>query len=94
MDYYNMKVREIHCKRWFLSSKIGAITLLPFGIYYNTNHWQYKEDFEALQYHEMVHVDQIKREGLLRFYITYVLGDHKEDEEEAYRKEDEYKQQR
>lgn len=86
-----MKIREIHCKRWFLSKDIGAITLLPFGIYYNTDHHQYKEDFKALQFHEMVHVDQVKKEGILKFYITYLLGDSKEDEEEAYRKEDEYK---
>ena len=86
-----MRIREVHCKKWFLPKKIGAITLLPFGIFYNTNHKQYKEDFKALQFHESVHVEQVKREGILKFYITYLLGDHKQDEAEAYRKEDEYK---
>lgn len=83
-------IREIHCKRWFLPKKIDAITLLPFGIFYNTRSTKYKTNFKALQAHEMAHVEQIRKEGIFKFYITYVLGDYKEDEKEAYRKENGY----
>ena len=62
---------EIHCKRWLLRKGVGAITLYPF-IFYNNNHDAYKNDLDALRRHEMVHVDQVKRLGWLKFYLSYI----------------------
>jgi len=65
-----VKIKEIHCGHWFLSDWIGAITLYPF-IFYNMNHKQYKEDFLSLQYHEFVHVAQVRHLGWFKFYFSY-----------------------
>lgn len=81
-----MKVREIHCKRWFLPKNLGAITIYPF-IFYNTNAESYKEVFEHLQKHEMVHIAQVERLGWFNFYLTYLFGKKDQYEKEAYRKE-------
>jgi hypothetical protein len=54
---------------WYLKS-LGyrAITLPPFGIYALQDSIQ----DEALLRHELVHWEQYKRMGALRFYVTYI----------------------
>ena len=66
-----MKIREVQCKRWFLSDWVAAITLYPF-IFYNTSHRLYKYDFPALRVHEYVHIKQVRQYGWLKFYLTYL----------------------
>jgi hypothetical protein len=43
-----MKVREVICKRWFLNSGIGAITLYPFIFFHGI-------PTEKLRKHEYIH---------------------------------------
>lgn len=66
-----MKPIEVHCKRWFLGDWIGGITIYPF-IFYNTNTYKYKNDFEDLQKHEMAHIAQVERLGWFKFYLSYL----------------------
>lgn len=46
---------------------VGAITLYPFILY--ASH----EPSAKLIAHEMVHVSQIEKVGVLRFYLSYLL---------------------
>ena len=59
-----MKVREVICKRWFLNSGIGAITLYPFIFFHGI-------PTEKLRKHEYIHVEQIRRLGWFKFYFLY-----------------------
>lgn len=84
---------------------IAAITIYPF-IFYNTRHKSFKEDFDVLQRHEMVHINQVNREiekysifGWPKFYLSYLYinvikgvkyGEGKY-EKEAFHKEDGHK---
>lgn len=58
-------MKEVICKRWFLPKWIGGITLYPFIFYQG-------EPSEALRKHEQVHVEQIKRIGVIKFYALYI----------------------
>ena len=88
-------IKEIHCKYWFLSKRFAGITLYPF-IFYNTKHRAYKKNFDALQFHEFVHVEQIRRVGWFKFYLDYLwqslrFGYLKNKYEiEAYQKQSEF----
>ncbi len=66
-----MKIREIHCKRWFIPKSINAITLYPF-IFYNKPERFSKSRFKTLQKHEMVHVAQVEKLGWFKFYASYI----------------------
>ena len=66
-----MKIREIHCNRWLLQKQVAGITLYPF-IFYNKKSLKYNKDFEALQFHEFVHVDQVCKNGWFKFYLDYL----------------------
>jgi hypothetical protein len=46
--------------------KVGAITLYPFILYSG-------KITSEIQYHEKVHVEQIKRLGCFRFYWEYLV---------------------
>ena len=92
-----LKIREVHCKRWFLSDWIAGITLYPF-IFYNTQHRAYKDEdtFVAMRFHEFVHVKQVQDLGWFRFYTSYLYQslrfgyENNKYEVEAYRKEREF----
>jgi len=60
-----MKIREVICRRWFLGKHTKAITLYPFIFF---NGWP----TPTIRSHEQVHVDQIRRMGVVRFYLTYL----------------------
>ena len=79
-----MKVREIHCKRWFLPRNIAAITLYPF-IFYNEKSAYYLAAFEELRHHEYTHIEQVNSFGFLKFYFKYIFssGFKESVEEEA-----------
>ena len=47
----------------------SAITLLPFGVFFSGS--QAEVDPRTLN-HELVHVEQIERLGLLKFYVSYL----------------------
>lgn len=60
-----MKVREIICKRWILSRRVKAITLFPFIFFQG-------QPSPTDKSHEYVHVEQIRRMGVVRFYLAYL----------------------
>ena len=60
-----MKIKEITCNRWFLADWIKGITLYPF-IFYNG------EPNKTLRKHEWIHIDQIRKEGVIKFYSKYL----------------------
>ena len=62
-----MKVK--HVKNHWLPKllKVQAITIYPFIFYYN------KIPSRILMQHEMIHIDQVRKHGWLKFYITYFL---------------------
>ena len=66
-----LKVREIFCKRWILKKSTAAITLYPF-IFYNIKHRLYREELRELVSHEMEHITQIRKRGVLKFYWDWV----------------------
>ena len=66
-----MKIRHIHCNNWFLRDTIAAITLYPF-IFYNMKHKYVVEDHDEVARHELVHIEQVKREGWFKFYYNYL----------------------
>jgi hypothetical protein len=82
-----MKIYEIICKKWLLAKKIQAITLYPF-IFYNGI------PKSTTIKHEHVHIKQIQRLGVIKFYITYLYYSMKHGYEgnpleiEAYIKQD------
>lgn len=59
MNIYNCRFLKIF--------RINAIVLYPFVLYCE------KEPEEEIRRHEMVHLDQIKRDGFWRFYGRYLL---------------------
>lgn len=60
-----MRVREVICKRWFLRKWIKGITLYPFIFYQG-------EPSHTLRKHEQVHIEQIRKLGVIRFYLLYL----------------------
>ena len=94
-----MTIKEIHCTRWFLPNKFAAIVLYPF-IFYNSKSEYYKNDLEALVFHEYVHVEQIRTLGWFRFYLDYLWQSLRfgyagnKYEVEAFQKQHEFMQQR
>lgn len=60
-----MKHWEVVCKRWVLPKWVEGITLYPF-IFYNG------EPSDWVRKHERVHIDQIRKHGVLKFYILYL----------------------
>jgi len=63
-------MKQITCKNWLLKKHIKGITLYPYVFYQG-------EPSEALKYHESIHLEQIKKEGFLKFYTKYVYYDLK-----------------
>ena len=66
-----MKIRIIHCDRWFLPKEYWGITLYPF-IFMNTSHPMYRNEFDVALHHEEIHIEQIRREGFFKFYLKYL----------------------
>jgi len=56
---------EIICKRWILAKDIKAITLWPFIFYHG-------QPTEQTRSHELVHAEQIKKLGVLKFYALWI----------------------
>ena len=92
-----MKIRHVKSSIMPKILKVDAITLYPFILYRS------EEPSETLIRHELVHVEQIERIGVFRFYTSYLLeylsyriaGDSKTTaynkisyEKEAYAKEE------
>lgn len=67
-----MKIREVKdsCIPGFVGA--GAITIYPFIFYGPDDRMTVKEQLE-MRHHEWVHVDQIRKTGFFRFYISYFL---------------------
>jgi len=61
-----MKIQEIFCSRLARKLGVSAITLYPFIFY------AYLPSAD-IRYHELIHVRQIKRIGLLKFYSRYIF---------------------
>ena len=62
-----MRVREVVWPAFFFwSSWVEAITLYPFIIYKS------EEAVKKHRKHEWVHVEQVRRLGWLRFYLSYL----------------------
>lgn len=68
-----LKIREVHCRRWFLRKRINAITLYPF-IFYQKDTARYRSDFENLRRHEWAHVDQFRKDGALVVYWRHFIN--------------------
>lgn len=69
-----MKIRHIR-GTWFARKftnmiHADAVTLYPFILY------KYENPLERLRKHEMVHVEQIRRIGVFRFYLSYTMFYH------------------
>lgn len=80
-----MKVIEVVCKRWLLQEWVEGITLYPFIFYQG-------EPSTAIRNHEWIHIDQIRRDGVVKFYFNYLRKDlfnygHGPYEKEAYMKQ-------
>ena len=62
-----MKVK--HVKGHWLPKliRVEAITIYPFIFYYT------KKPSKTLMQHEMIHIDQVRKEGWLKFYISYLF---------------------
>lgn len=63
-----MKVR--HVTNSFLAELLGvqAITLYPFILYAGDK----KHIFTSTISHELIHIDQIQRDGVFKFYLSYL----------------------
>ena len=61
-----MRIREVVCRRWILSKWIEGIVLYPFIFYQG-------EPSSVTRKHEWVHVAQIRRVGVVWWYITYLF---------------------
>lgn len=57
---------NIYNCRFLKPFRINAIVLYPFILFYD------KEPVEEIIRHEMVHIDQIKRLGVGKFYALYL----------------------
>jgi len=83
-----MRVYEVICDRWFLRKWVKGITLYPFIFFQG-------KPTRTLRKHEYVHIEQIHRHGILKFYLLYIyysirFGYEKNPFEiEAYTKEKE-----
>jgi hypothetical protein len=53
---------------WLVRTGYAGITLPPFGIYILKE----RIDEELLRKHELVHWEQYKRMGIIKFYATYL----------------------
>lgn len=63
-----MKIREVYDSRICKFLNVGGIVLWPFVFYYDKN-----PDLEV-RYHEMTHLLQIKRHGVIGFYWLYLVN--------------------
>lgn len=61
-----MNIRNVRILRWF---GINGIVLWPFVLYAEKN------PHILVRNHEAIHVAQIKRDGVLKFYVLY-LGEY------------------
>tara|TARA_R110000868_G_scaffold15596_3_gene70926 strand:- start:2675 stop:2926 length:252 start_codon:yes stop_codon:yes gene_type:complete len=67
-----MKVREVVWPVFFFWSKwVEAIVLYPFIIYKS------EKAVEHHRKHELIHVEQVRRLGWLRFYTSYLYESYK-----------------
>lgn len=62
---WGVRVREVVCKRWYLKKSVKGIVLWPF-IFYQGEPWL------RLRRHERVHVAQMRKHGVLKFYALYL----------------------
>jgi hypothetical protein len=62
-----MKVKHIKNSIIPKILKVDAITIYPFIFYYM------KFPSKELMQHEMIHIDQVRELGWLRFYFNYLL---------------------
>jgi hypothetical protein len=62
------KKTEIYGVRWLRSLRINAIVLWPLVLYADT------DPNPELRKHEEIHLQQIKRDGVLRFYSRYLVS--------------------
>lgn len=55
--------------------KVGAITLYPFILFARTVQGikKYRRNPEHLFKHEYIHIEQVRRLGWFKFYITYII---------------------
>lgn len=64
----SIKIREYYnhwLPRWL---NVGAITLWPF-IFYGKPLYP---DYFIVRKHEWIHIDQIRRDGVITFYVLYL----------------------
>ena len=61
-----MKIREIENAKIPRLLKVRGITLYPFILYARI-------PSSSTRFHEYVHVEQIKRDGFLKFYFMYAV---------------------
>lgn len=71
-----MKIREVHLKWPFylpFLSRMAAFVFYPF-IVYNPKSLkvQRERDFKVLRQHEWVHIDQVRRDGILLMPLKYL----------------------
>lgn len=59
------RIREVICRRWLLAKWIEGIVIYPFIFYQG-------QPSKIIRKHEWVHVAQIRRVGVIRWYITYL----------------------
>ena len=62
-----MKIREVYDSPICKVLNVGGIVLWPFILYYD------KSPALEVRYHELTHLLQIKRHGVLGFYFLYLL---------------------
>jgi hypothetical protein len=78
-----------HIKDSWIPKKLGvtAITIFPFIFYAES-----KPSYET-QAHEMIHIEQVRKIGWIRFYLSYLLFyiafrlmtfDHKDSHDKSY----------
>lgn len=76
-----IKLKGIRALRWF---KIEGIVLYPFVLF--ASH----EPHEELYNHERIHCDQIRRDGVFRFYGRY-LWEYFSNRRKGMRKDEAYR---
>jgi hypothetical protein len=80
-----MKIRPIFGFWPLRFAGIKAITLYPFIFFRYSSLYYLMYDPNVLK-HEMIHVEQIRRVGFFKFYLTYPFR-HRRYEGEAYERE-------
>lgn len=66
MDPSYFFIMNIYNCRFLKPLNINAIVLYPFILYYD------KKPLEEIMRHESVHIDQIKKNGVVKFYSRYL----------------------